>query len=106
MTASLGTNSAIVFFPMPRANRDERLDQQAVHRAVGEVPDVVAVDLQIVEGEVLEIEEGAETDAEVERWSIGVHSPHDQPHRKDPKVVADRKEALKPFSRPKGRRMF
>src|SRR5439155_26386865 len=45
--------------------RDERLDQQPVHWAVGEVADVFAVDLEVVERQVLEVEEGAEAGAEV-----------------------------------------
>ena len=59
------TNSAIVRWPMPAHDADERLDDELVVREPGSAADEVAVDLQVAERQVLEVVKGAEAGAEV-----------------------------------------
>ena len=59
------TNSAIVFLPMPRAMSTTAAIDQPVGLVAHAVGDELAVDLQVVERQVLEVVEGAEAGAEV-----------------------------------------
>ncbi len=65
VVTSSWTYSAIVVLPSPRAICDDRLDGQLVGVAVGHVADEGAVDLDQVEGDALQVVEGAEAGAVV-----------------------------------------
>ena len=59
------TNSAIVLLPMPLTTPTSALTTSWSFGELGQPADEVAVDLQITEGEVLEVLEGAEAGPEV-----------------------------------------
>ncbi len=55
----------MVFLLHAAGDADDGLDDELVHGALHETADEVAVDLEVVEGQVLQVVEGAEAGAEV-----------------------------------------